>query len=57
MILYMMLFFRFEDRTIFEDIYVNHHRTWLNMRQQPKGYGLRCHRALKEMCKLIGEHV
>ncbi|CAK8672741.1 small ribosomal subunit protein uS5m-like [Clavelina lepadiformis] len=45
---------RFEERTVFEDIYVNHHRTWMSIRKQPLGYGLRCHRALADMCRLIG---
>nr|XP_039255910.1 28S ribosomal protein S5, mitochondrial-like [Styela clava] len=45
---------RFEDRTVYEDMYVNHHRTFMHIRQQPSGYGLRCHRAIITMCKLVG---
>lgn len=45
---------RYEDRTVYEDMYVNHHRTFMHIRQQPPGYGLRCHRAIITMCKLMG---
>ena len=45
---------RFEDRTVFEDIYVHHHHTYMSISAQPLGYGLRCHRAVTDMCKLIG---
>lgn len=45
---------RYEDRTVYEDMYVNHHCTYMNIRQQPKGYGLRCHRAIMTLCRLIG---
>ena len=47
--------FRFEDRTVFEDMFVNYHHTTMYIRQQPSGYGLRCHRAVTELCKLIGQ--
>lgn len=45
---------RYEDRTVFEDMYVNHHRTFMHIRQQPEGYGLRCHRVVSTMCNVIG---
>lgn len=45
---------RFDERTMFEDIYVNFHHTKMYMRPQPVGYGLRCHRAVADMCKLVG---
>nr|CAB3264011.1 28S ribosomal protein S5, mitochondrial-like [Phallusia mammillata] len=45
---------RYEDRTVYEDMFVAHHRTWMQIRKQPKGYGLHCHRAVTDICKLIG---
>jgi len=45
---------RFEDRTVYEEIYVHHHHTYMSISPQPLNYGLRCHRAVSEMCKLIG---
>jgi len=50
----LQLIERFEERTVFEDLYVNHHHTYMYIRQQPKGYGLRCHRAVADICKIVG---
>ncbi|XP_017819537.1 small ribosomal subunit protein uS5m isoform X1 [Callithrix jacchus] len=45
---------RYEDHTIFHDISLRYKRTHIKMKKQPKGYGLRCHRAIITICRLIG---
>ncbi|XP_075419265.1 small ribosomal subunit protein uS5m isoform X1 [Tenrec ecaudatus] len=45
---------RYEDHTIFHDISLRFKRTHIKMKKQPRGYGLRCHRAIITMCRLIG---
>ncbi|XP_037591210.1 28S ribosomal protein S5, mitochondrial isoform X2 [Cebus imitator] len=45
---------RYEDHTIFHDISLRYRRTHIKMKKQPKGYGLRCHRAIITICRLIG---
>ncbi|XP_032032350.1 small ribosomal subunit protein uS5m isoform X1 [Hylobates moloch] len=45
---------RYEDHTIFHDISLRFKRTHIKMKKQPKGYGLRCHRAIITICRLIG---
>uniref|UniRef100_A0A8C8BKV8 Small ribosomal subunit protein uS5m n=1 Tax=Otus sunia TaxID=257818 RepID=A0A8C8BKV8_9STRI len=39
---------------VYHDITVKFKRTTIRMRKQNKGYGLRCHRAIITICKLIG---
>ncbi|XP_077191976.1 small ribosomal subunit protein uS5m [Paroedura picta] len=45
---------RYNDHTIYHDIAVNFKKTVIRMKMKNKGYGLRCHRAIITMCKLIG---
>ncbi|XP_068597492.1 small ribosomal subunit protein uS5m [Brachionichthys hirsutus] len=45
---------RYQDHTIYHDIESKFKRTTLHMKKQNEGYGLRCHRAVITMCKLIG---
>ncbi|VTJ90510.1 Hypothetical predicted protein [Marmota monax] len=45
---------RYEDHTIFHDISLRYKRTHIKMKKQPRGYGLRCHRAIITICRLIG---
>ncbi|KAM9847685.1 small ribosomal subunit protein uS5m [Aulostomus maculatus] len=45
---------RYNDHTIYHDINSSFKRTALSMKKQNKGYGLRCHRAIITICKLIG---
>ncbi|XP_045684583.1 28S ribosomal protein S5, mitochondrial isoform X2 [Phyllostomus hastatus] len=45
---------RYEDHTIFHDISLTFKRTHIKMKKQPRGYGLRCHRAIITICRLIG---
>ncbi|TRY94075.1 hypothetical protein DNTS_027310 [Danionella cerebrum] len=45
---------RYNDYTIYHDITKRFKRTTLLMRRQCRGYGLRCHRAIITLCKLIG---
>ncbi|GAB1286865.1 28S ribosomal protein S5, mitochondrial [Apodemus speciosus] len=45
---------RYEGHTIFHDISLRFKRTQIRMKKQPRGYGLRCHRAIITICRLIG---
>ncbi|XP_058134072.1 small ribosomal subunit protein uS5m isoform X1 [Dasypus novemcinctus] len=45
---------RYEDHTIFHDISLTFKRTHIKMKKQPRGHGLRCHRAVTTICRLIG---
>ncbi|XP_036608598.1 28S ribosomal protein S5, mitochondrial [Trichosurus vulpecula] len=45
---------RYEDHTIYHDISLTFKRTHIKMKKQPRGHGLRCHRAIITICKLIG---
>ncbi|XP_021508293.1 small ribosomal subunit protein uS5m isoform X1 [Meriones unguiculatus] len=45
---------RYEDHTIFHDISLRFKKTHISMKKQPRGYGLRCHRAIITICRLIG---
>ncbi|XP_006909504.1 28S ribosomal protein S5, mitochondrial isoform X1 [Pteropus alecto] len=45
---------RYEGHTIFHDISLTFKRTHIKMKKQPRGYGLRCHRAIITICRLIG---
>ncbi|XP_053169700.1 28S ribosomal protein S5, mitochondrial isoform X2 [Hemicordylus capensis] len=45
---------RYEDHTIYHDISSSFKKTTIRMKKQNKGYGLRCHRAIITICKLIG---
>lgn len=45
---------RYEGHTIFHDISLRFKRTHIRMKKQPRGYGLRCHRAIITICRLIG---
>ncbi|XP_033957138.1 small ribosomal subunit protein uS5m [Pseudochaenichthys georgianus] len=44
----------YNDMTIYHDINSKFKRTTLCMKKQNEGYGLRCHRAVITLCKLIG---
>ncbi|KAH0622816.1 hypothetical protein JD844_025513 [Phrynosoma platyrhinos] len=45
---------RYEDHTIYHDIATSFKKTTIRMKKQNRGYGLRCHRAIITICKLIG---
>ncbi|PWA14042.1 hypothetical protein CCH79_00015828 [Gambusia affinis] len=45
---------RYNNHTIYHDINSRFKRTTLRMKKQNEGYGLRCHRAVITLCKLIG---
>ncbi|XP_005068647.1 28S ribosomal protein S5, mitochondrial [Mesocricetus auratus] len=44
----------YEGHTIYHDISLRFKRTQIRMKKQPRGYGLRCHRAVITICRLIG---
>ncbi|XP_038607752.1 28S ribosomal protein S5, mitochondrial [Tachyglossus aculeatus] len=45
---------RYQDHTIYQDVSLTFKRTTIKMKKQPRGYGLRCHRAIITICRLIG---
>ncbi|XP_072172657.1 small ribosomal subunit protein uS5m-like [Diadema setosum] len=45
---------RYDGHTIYHDIETKFQVTRIRMRKQNKGYGLRCHRVIKEICRLGG---
>jgi small subunit ribosomal protein S5 len=45
---------RYEDRTIYHDFFTQFGHTRIFVQQQPPGYGVVAHRAIKEICKLAG---
>nr|XP_046258431.1 28S ribosomal protein S5, mitochondrial [Scatophagus argus] len=51
---YLFYVERYNDHTIFHDIESKFKRTTLHMKKQTEGYGLRCHRAVITLCRLIG---
>uniref|UniRef100_A0A452R5T7 Small ribosomal subunit protein uS5m n=1 Tax=Ursus americanus TaxID=9643 RepID=A0A452R5T7_URSAM len=51
---YLYYIERYEDHTIFHDISLRFKKTHIKMKKQPRGYGLRCHRAIITICRLIG---
>ncbi|KAG8444095.1 hypothetical protein GDO86_009326 [Hymenochirus boettgeri] len=51
---YLHFMERYRDHTIYHDITSTFKRTTIRMKKQNQGYGLRCHRAIITICKLIG---
>ncbi|KAJ8264234.1 hypothetical protein GJAV_G00146810 [Gymnothorax javanicus] len=51
---YLYFIERYNDHTIYHDINSTFKRTTLRMKKQNRGYGLRCHRAIITICRLIG---
>ncbi|XP_002731451.1 small ribosomal subunit protein uS5m-like [Saccoglossus kowalevskii] len=45
---------RYENHTLYHDVETRFKATRIRMKKQNKGYGLRCHRIIKEICKLAG---
>ena len=43
-----------EGRTIAGPVYHNYYMTWMNLRPQPKGFGIRAHRLLKRIVDVAG---
>ncbi|KHJ40822.1 ribosomal protein S5 domain protein [Trichuris suis] len=45
---------RLQDHTIYQDFWAECRSTQLFVQRMPEGYGLRCHRAIRAICQLIG---
>ncbi|CDW53391.1 Sel1l protein, variant, partial [Trichuris trichiura] len=45
---------RLQDHTIYQDFWAECRSTQLFVQRMPEGYGLRCHRALRAICQLVG---
>ncbi|VDP12517.1 unnamed protein product, partial [Soboliphyme baturini] len=45
---------RLNGHTIYQDFWAECYSTKIFARRMPEGYGLRCHRAIKAICELIG---
>ncbi|ELU12582.1 hypothetical protein CAPTEDRAFT_156921 [Capitella teleta] len=44
----------FEGHTVYHDMFVKYHKSKIFIHKKEKGYGLKCHRALKTLCQMIG---
>ncbi|ESO03920.1 hypothetical protein HELRODRAFT_79614 [Helobdella robusta] len=45
---------RFEDHTVYHNMFAQYHRSKIFIHKKERGYGLRCHRVLKTICDLLG---
>uniref|UniRef100_A0A5S6R1M8 Small ribosomal subunit protein uS5m n=1 Tax=Trichuris muris TaxID=70415 RepID=A0A5S6R1M8_TRIMR len=45
---------RLQNHTIYQDFWAECRSTQLFVERMPEGYGLRCHRAIKAICELVG---
>jgi len=45
---------RHEDRTVYHDFYTQFGQSKIFVQQQPPGYGIRAHRAIKAICQMCG---
>lgn len=51
---YLYYIERCDNHTIFHDMETKYHCTKINFFRKPRGFGLRCHRAIKEIAMLVG---
>jgi len=51
---YLYFIERCDNHTIYHDLETTYHKTKINFYRKPPGYGLRCHRAIKEIAMLLG---
>ncbi|KAL9954467.1 hypothetical protein ACROYT_G042008 [Oculina patagonica] len=51
---YLYFIERCENHTIYHDLETTYHKTKINFFRKPRGYGLRCHRLIKEIAVLLG---
>ncbi|XP_017287982.1 28S ribosomal protein S5, mitochondrial [Kryptolebias marmoratus] len=51
---YLYYIERYNNHTVFHDFESRFKRTTLRIKKQNEGYGLRCHRAVITLCKLVG---
>ena len=47
-------FNRYEDRTVYHDFYTQFGHSKIFVQQQPPGYGIKAHRAIKAICQMCG---
>ena len=45
---------RYEDRTVYHDFFTQFGQSKIFVQQQPPGYGIRAHRAIKAICQMCG---
>jgi len=45
---------RYEDRTVYHDFFTQFGKTRIFVQQQPPGYGIKAHRAIKAICEMCG---
>jgi len=45
---------RYEDRTVYHDFYTQFGHSKIFVQQQPPGYGIKAHRAIKAICQMCG---
>ncbi|XP_046746307.1 28S ribosomal protein S5, mitochondrial [Diprion similis] len=44
----------YNNHTVYHDFFTQFGKTKIFVKKQPEGYGLRCHRAIKSCCQMIG---
>ena len=52
--LFKQLSKRYEDRTVYHDFFTQFGHSKIFVQQQPPGYGIRAHRAIKAICQMCG---
>ncbi|XP_054277920.1 28S ribosomal protein S5, mitochondrial-like [Macrosteles quadrilineatus] len=50
----LMYIERYNDHTVMHDFFAQFGSTKIFVKKVPEGYGLKCHRAIKSMCQVIG---
>lgn len=50
----LMYIERCDEHTVYHDFYCQFGRTKIFVKKMPEGYGLVCHRAIREICQLVG---
>nr|CAG4643205.1 EOG090X0689 [Ilyocryptus agilis] len=50
----LMYIERYNDHTVLHDFYTSFSRVRIFVQKKPEGYGLVCHRAIREICKVVG---
>ncbi|XP_077994399.1 small ribosomal subunit protein uS5m-like isoform X2 [Glandiceps talaboti] len=51
---YLHYFERYDNHTVYHDVETRFKATRIRIRKQHKGFGLKCHRIVREVCKLAG---
>lgn len=50
----LMYIERYNNHTVYHDFFTQFCNTRIFVEKRPEGYGLKCHRAIKTICEMIG---